>query len=83
MWDVSSPTRDQTHTPCIGRRSLNHWAAREVPQGPALNHRYSSMFQAQRSQTPFGIQMTAKLSPYHDLLAEIFLGEVSGTQLLE
>ena len=31
MWDLSSPTRDQTRTPCIGRRSLNHWIAREVP----------------------------------------------------
>ena len=25
-------TRDQTHTPCIGRRRLNHWTTREVPQ---------------------------------------------------
>ena len=31
MWDLSSRTRDQTHTPCIGRRSLNHWTGREVP----------------------------------------------------
>ena len=31
MWDLSSPTTDQTHTPCIGRRSLNHWFTREVP----------------------------------------------------
>ena len=28
MWDLSSPTRDQTHPPCIGRQSLNLW---EVP----------------------------------------------------
>ena len=27
---VRSPTRDQTHTLCAGRRSLNHWATREV-----------------------------------------------------
>ena len=31
VWDLSPPTRDRTHTPCIGRRSLNHWTAREVP----------------------------------------------------
>ena len=31
MWDPSSSTRDQTHTPCIERQSLNHWTAREVP----------------------------------------------------
>ena len=28
-WDLCSPTRDRTCTPCIGRRSLNHWTARE------------------------------------------------------
>ena len=28
--DLSSPTRNWTCTPCIGRRSLNHWTAREV-----------------------------------------------------
>ena len=31
MWDLSSPTRDGIRTPCIGRRSLNHWTTREVP----------------------------------------------------
>ena len=28
--NLSSPTRDQTHIPCIGRRILNHWSSREV-----------------------------------------------------
>ena len=31
MWDLCSPSRDQTHTPCAGRWSLNHWTTREVP----------------------------------------------------
>ena len=31
MWDLSSPTRDRTWNPCIGRWSLNHWATRKVP----------------------------------------------------
>ena len=31
MWDLSSLTRDQTHTLCVGRWSLNHWTDREVP----------------------------------------------------
>ena len=44
IWDLSSPSRNQTCTPCIGRpsrnqtctpcigrQSLNHWTAREVP----------------------------------------------------
>ena len=29
-WDLSSPTKDQTRTPCNRRRSLNRWTAREV-----------------------------------------------------
>ena len=31
MWGLTSLTRDQTHTPFIGRQSLNHWTTREVP----------------------------------------------------
>ena len=31
MWDLSSPTRNQTRAPCIVRQSLNHWTTREVP----------------------------------------------------
>ena len=30
-WDVSSPTRDQTHIPSIGIRILNHQTTRDVP----------------------------------------------------
>ena len=30
MWDLSSPTRDQTHMPCIGRQTPNHGTTREV-----------------------------------------------------
>ena len=36
MWELSSLTRDQTHTPCIGKQNLNHWTTREVPQWPVL-----------------------------------------------
>ena len=31
MWDLSFPTRDRTHTPCIRKWSLNHWTSRKVP----------------------------------------------------
>ena len=31
MWSLRSLTRDLTHNHCIGRQSLNHWTAREVP----------------------------------------------------
>ena len=30
MWDLSSLSRNQTCTPCVGRWSLNHWTARDV-----------------------------------------------------
>ena len=33
MWDLSSPTRDRTHVPCIDRWILNHWTTREVSPG--------------------------------------------------
>ena len=31
IWELDSLTRNQTYTPCIGRRSLNYWTAREIP----------------------------------------------------
>ena len=46
MWDLSFPTRDRTHAPCIGSPDRQgvldlhwtarevHWTAREVPQDP-------------------------------------------------
>ena len=37
-WDLSFPTRDGAHTPCIGRQSLNHCTTREVPQRKFLPH---------------------------------------------
>ena len=30
-WDLSSPARDWTGVPCIGKQFLNHWTTREVP----------------------------------------------------
>ena len=36
MWDLISLISDRTRTPCTGRRSLNHWPAREVPSGHLL-----------------------------------------------
>ena len=30
MWDLNSPTRDQTCTPCSGRQNFNHRTTREV-----------------------------------------------------
>ena len=39
MWDLRSLTRDQIHTPLIGRRSLNHWTTREIPTLSLTSHR--------------------------------------------
>ena len=39
MWDLQSLTRDQIHTRCIRRRSLNHWTTREVPTFSLTSHR--------------------------------------------
>ena len=36
MQDLSSLTRDQTHTPCSGRENLNHWTTRKVMPPPHL-----------------------------------------------
>ena len=35
MWDLSSPTRNGTLTPCIGSWRLNHWMPRK-PLGAFL-----------------------------------------------
>ena len=32
IWDLSSPTRDWTHSPCIERWSCNQETTREAPQ---------------------------------------------------
>ncbi|CAI9180086.1 unnamed protein product [Rangifer tarandus platyrhynchus] len=38
MWGLSSPTRDQTRMPCIGRWILNHRSPREIPGSSLLTH---------------------------------------------
>ena len=36
MWDLSSPTRDQSRIPCIRRWIQNHWTTREVLSSHSL-----------------------------------------------
>ena len=36
MWDLSSQTKDWTHTPCIGRWNLNYWTTQEAPPSALL-----------------------------------------------
>ena len=42
MWDLSFPTRDQTHVPYIGKWILNHWTTRESPVAYILGYKISS-----------------------------------------
>ena len=39
---VSFPTGGQTHTPCLGRQSLNHWTARKSPPRFITRHAATS-----------------------------------------
>ena len=43
MCNLSFLIRDQTHAPCIGSTSLNHWTTREISSNYVFQHRtYSS-----------------------------------------
>ena len=42
MWDLSFLTRGRTHTPCIGRQSLNYWTTRKVPNIPVFVYLFIS-----------------------------------------
>ena len=57
MWDLSSPTSDWTHIPCIGRQNLNHRTARS----PCLSVLYIVVC-VFYSQTP-NLSHPALLSP--------------------
>ena len=59
MWDLSSLSRDRTRTPCIGRRSLNHWTAREVPPIFLL---ISSLVLLSQKPTAKQIRITIKIA---------------------
>ena len=48
MWDLSHPTRDRTHIPCIARQILNHYTTREVPILIILSHWDSGQFVYQK-----------------------------------
>ena len=44
MWDLSSPRRDGTCTPCTGKQSLNPWTTREVPRVSNIAHESGNQF---------------------------------------
>lgn len=47
VWDLSSPTTDQTHAPSLEAYTLNHWTAREVPVAIVLNKVFLTIFDEQ------------------------------------
>ena len=51
MWDLSSPTRDQTRIPCIGRWILTHWTAREVLRENFLKCHPSALWSLEKVST--------------------------------
>ena len=36
MWDLSSLTRNRTHTSCSRRQGLNYWTTRKPPPAPLV-----------------------------------------------
>lgn len=38
LWDLNSPTKDGTRAPALELHSLNHWIAREAPDGVYFHH---------------------------------------------
>ena len=51
MWDLSPRTRDQAHVLCTGRRMLNHWATRQVPEEVGF---LSDVFYASNEMNVYG-----------------------------
>ena len=46
MCDLSSPMRDQTLAPCIGRQRPNHWTTKDVPPHLSCCWQYTFMVAA-------------------------------------
>ena len=66
MWNLSSPNRDLTHTPCIRRWSLNQWATRKS-QEPKLKkvssarHRFWSITRVYSFKLPARLQGASRV----------------------
>ena len=68
MWALSSPTRDQTRTPYLGKWSHKYWTSREIPHPPPifLKETFSSVqfshSVVSKSLRPHGVQHARPLS---------------------
>ena len=66
MWELSSPTRDWSHVPCIERQLLNHWTTREVPRVSLfLNF---LLFKMHHTPTPFLKWLTTPISTHFSIV---------------
>ena len=63
LWDLISPTRDQTCAPYIGRQSLNHWTTREIPGPPYFDI-------APCHPSSYGWLLITLIAPCHHILYE-------------
>ena len=69
LWDLSSPTRDWTCTPGIGRWSLNLWTTREVLELGLLNHLVPSYYLCCTLQWHFHFTIVGVILPKPDFTA--------------
>ena len=51
-YDLSSPSKDQTHTSCTGRQSLNDWTAGKVPKSGCFEYALDKSFHIPDLQFP-------------------------------
>ena len=96
MWDLSSPARDGTSTPCIRRRSLNHWTTNQrIPSniyfyGDVLDNQenlFPTAFERVRMKLDFlfskNLRTPGKLGLYRgNLRALSLLGVIMATRRL-
>ena len=75
MWNLSSPTRDRTRIPCIGRWSLNHWTCQGSPSWPVSLIMFLCCLSHTLLMNPFLISglithygLVPALCPWHTLL---------------
>ena len=64
-----SPTRDGTHVPCIGRRTLNHWSSREALHWGFLVDFNCRLFLKLHLIKPYDLQ--TNISDWHGSFSEM------------
>ena len=60
IWNLSSLSRSKNHTPCIGRRSLNHCTLREIPWVSILVACWGYIFSCWGLSVPFLLMVSSE-----------------------